>query len=473
MPQPVNAPAGPRPWYHIGPVVALADDNEPEAKSTTADVYLYDVIGGFWGLTADDFVRDVAALDVARIELHLNTPGGEASEGVAIANMLRQHPASVRVWVDGMAASSGSVVAMAGDEIIMGLGSQMMVHNPRTWAVGDEDELDKAIRGLRSTGEAIAETYAAKAGGTTAEWRQVMKAETWYSAEEAVKAGLADRVATDDDKGAATGQKVTPGRKTGFWDLWDSLSSPDRADLSQFLYQGRQKAPAPRVPARRGEPSPDAVRAALAAAAQAVQHIHNTATKTPAADPASGPSTKEGAAAMQFTDEERAGLRTRYGLAADADDDAIKAALLAPPSAPPTNQVEPASEQTQPPAPKASAVPPGMRLIADSAWQAQQDRIRRLEARETKRERDERDQVIAQAVKDGRFTVAQKAHFAKLWDADPEGTRNLIASLQKNVALAVAELGHAGEEGEVDAEFAEFDDLYPPHQRLAKTGKVT
>src|SRR6266542_571562 len=410
MPQPPNAPAGPRPWYHVGPVVAEADGDGPER--TTADVYLYDVVGGWWGLSADDFVRDVAGLDVDHIVLHLNTPGGEVSEGVAIANMLRQHRADVRVMVDGMAASPGSVIAMAGDEVVMGLGSQMMVHNPRTWAVGDVDEMQKVARQLESTAEAIASTYAAKAGGTVDEWRELMKAETWYSAEEAVKAGLAGRKA------------------------------------------GRSSAP------------PDA---ALAAAAQAAQRIRGEATKTTTADPTVvDPNPKEASV-------DAAKIREALGLASDAPDTEVTAALAAaglgqagPPANPPGDQNEPAPPVVKP----NGAVPAGMRLVSDSAWEQMQNTIKRLEAREARREREERDQVVAQAVRDGKFTPAQRDHFAKLWDADPEGTRTLIASLQKNTALAVAELGHGGDvTSDEAAEDAMFDNLFPPSMRYAGKGQ--
>src|SRR6266542_3936752 len=435
MPQPPNAPAGPRPWYHVGPVVAEADGDGPER--TTADVYLYDVVGGWWGLSADDFVRDVAGLDVDHIVLHLNTPGGEVSEGVAIANMLRQHRADVRVMVDGMAASSGSVIAMAGDEVVMGLGSQMMVHNPRTWAVGDVDELQKA--------------------------------ETWYSAEEAVKAGLADRVATDEDKGTATGRKVTPGRKAGLWDMWDTLRSQDRLDLSPFVYQGRENAPAPTLAGRKAGRSSAPPDAALAAAAQAAQRIRGEATKTTTADPTVvDPNPKEASV-------DAAKIREALGLASDAPDTEVTAALAAaglgqagPPANPPGDQNAPAPPVVKP----NGAVPAGMRLVSDSAWEQMQNTIKRLEAREARREREERDQVVAQAVRDGKFTPAQRDHFAKLWDADPEGTRTLIASLQKNTALAVAELGHGGDvTSDEAAEDAMFDNLFPPSMRYAGKGQ--
>jgi ATP-dependent protease ClpP protease subunit len=477
MPNTPDALAGPNPWYHIGPIVALAADADESdgEESKTADVYLYEVIGGWFGLSADDFVRDVAGLDVDHIVLHLNTPGGEVSEGVAIANMLRQHRADVRVMVDGMAASSGSVIAMAGDEVVMGLGSQMMIHNPKTWAVGDADEMQKIVRMLESTGDAIASTYAAKAGGDVAEWREVMKSETWYSAEEAVKAGLADRVANDDDKGTATGRKVTPGAKTGFWDMWDSYRSPDRFDLSAFTYQGRGRAPAPKLPARAAEPSTasaQAAQAALAAAADAARRIHAAAVKTTRAAEAGAETDEEEAG--QMTNPDPVKIREGLGLAADAPDSEVTAALvtagLAPAAPPPADPpTDPAPTGSKPMA----IAPPGMRLVSDSVWQEKEDRIKKLEAHVARQVRDERDQVIAQAVKDGKFTVAQKDHFSKLWDSDPDGTRNLIVNvLKKDTALATAELGYAGGDDEAEAELAEFDNLLPPHMRASvKAGR--
>ncbi|MDN5858585.1 MAG: Clp protease ClpP, partial [Pseudonocardia sp.] len=207
--------SGERPsWYRLGPVQALADpdaDDGVSTSSSTADVYLFDVIGGWMGATAEDFVTDVASIDVEQLVVHLNSPGGDASEGVAIANVLRAHKARVIVRVDGMAASAASVVAMAGDEIVMGIGSQFMIHDAWALAIGDAADMAAAQRMLDSTSNALASTYAARAGGTVDEWRAVMKAETWYSAEEAVTAGLADRVAAADEVGTAEGEQITPG----------------------------------------------------------------------------------------------------------------------------------------------------------------------------------------------------------------------------------------------------------------------
>ena len=100
-------------WFHLGEVrnevvgEQTPDGDETESRST-ADVYIFGAIGGWSGVTADDFVRDVAGLDVDHINMHLNSTGGGAWEGVAIANVLRQHRATVTVWVDGIAASACS-----------------------------------------------------------------------------------------------------------------------------------------------------------------------------------------------------------------------------------------------------------------------------------------------------------------------------------------------------------------------------
>ena len=295
-------------WFHLGPVRAEVVGAQPAeggdgAAKKTADVYIFDRIGGWSGTTSSSFVRDVAALDVDHLNVHLNSPGGDATDGVAIANVLRQHRADVTVWVDGLAASAASVIAMAGDEVVMGIGSQLMIHDASCLAMGDAAEMRKAAEMLDSTSNAYASAYAAKAGGTAAEWRAVMVEETWYGPDEAVAAKLADRVATEADKGTASGEQVVPGKaQPSFWDMWDSLADADRhTEVVRALYAhaGRADAPPPRIPAGAG-------------------------TKTPAAT-ASGSTHKEGSAPVSFTDEHLATMRTKLGLAADADEDKIVA----------------------------------------------------------------------------------------------------------------------------------------------------
>ena len=118
-----------RDWYRI--------DNKADEQ---ADIYIYDEIG-YWGLTAADFVRDLQAVKAGKINLHLNTPGGDVFDGIAIHNALRQHSASVAVQVDSLAASIGSVIAMAGDTITMAKHSTMMIHDPFGFAMGNAEDM--------------------------------------------------------------------------------------------------------------------------------------------------------------------------------------------------------------------------------------------------------------------------------------------------------------------------------------------
>lgn len=205
-------------WYRI---TAKATNGRSSAK-----VYIYDAIGGWFGVAASDFIREINDLDVDEIELHLNSPGGSAFDGVAIYNALRQHDADITVIVDGLAASAASAIAMAGDTIVMGSGSMMMIHDGDTIAWGNADDLREVADILDKLSDSYAGIYAKKAGGSPADWRTVMKAETWYTAQEAVDAGLADQVdddATDDDATASF-------------------------DLSIFAHAGRTQAPPPRAP---------------------------------------------------------------------------------------------------------------------------------------------------------------------------------------------------------------------------------
>ena len=175
-------------WGRIGPITNNAD-------TTTADVYVYDEIG-YWGTEARAFAKDISGLDVDTLTVHINSPGGDAFAGVAIMNALRDHTADVHVIVDGLAASAASIIAMAGDTITMNLGSQMMVHDASTHTSGNSAAHAKAVTLLDKISDSIAEVYAARTGGTSEEWRAIMREETWYSAAEAVEAGLADTIDT-------------------------------------------------------------------------------------------------------------------------------------------------------------------------------------------------------------------------------------------------------------------------------------
>lgn len=219
-------PDGRQDWYRITNTV-------DEGGSPVASIHIYGDIGA-WGISASSFVEELKAVDAPEVRLFVNSPGGDVFDGLAIHAALRSHRAKVTVQVDSLAASIASVIAMAGDRIIMSPHSQMMVHMAAGAVVGEAAELREYADFLDRQSENIAGVYAERAGGTVKQWLKVMAAETWYFADEAVAAGLADEVAK-------------PMRRS---DEDEDMPCDDRAlaaswDLSVYNYSGREQAPAP------------------------------------------------------------------------------------------------------------------------------------------------------------------------------------------------------------------------------------
>ncbi len=205
-----NLKEGRNDWYRI-----------ENAASGSPSVYIYDEIG-YFGVTASDFVSDLNAIKADSIDVHVNSPGGDVFDGVAIYNALLNHSAQIHVYVDGLAASAASFITMAGDTVTMMKTATMMIHDASGLVIGNSADMAKMIDLLDQASDNIASIYADKAGGSVESWRSKMKDETWYTADEAVKAGLADEVA----KGKATNKVST-------------------FDLSMYSYQGRKESPAP------------------------------------------------------------------------------------------------------------------------------------------------------------------------------------------------------------------------------------
>lgn len=178
-------------WYRI-----------TNKTATRAEVMLYDEIG-FGGVTAADFARELQAITANSLDVRISSPGGEVCDGLAIYESIKRHPAHVTVYVDGMAASAASFIAQAGDRIVMGRNSQMMIHDAIGLAVGNATEVAELVTVLNKLSDNIADIYAQRAGGTPAMWRKRMRAETWYTAKEAVAAGLADEVSSGETASAA------------------------------------------------------------------------------------------------------------------------------------------------------------------------------------------------------------------------------------------------------------------------------
>ena len=138
-----------------------------------------------------------AAGDVKQINIYINSYGGSVMEGTAIYNQLKRHSAHKSVYVDGFACSIASVIAMAGDEVVMPKNAMMMIHRPWMFAVGNAKELRKAADDLDKIGEAGKQAYLQKAGEKLEEKQldRLMDAESWLTADDCVECGLADRIA--------------------------------------------------------------------------------------------------------------------------------------------------------------------------------------------------------------------------------------------------------------------------------------
>lgn len=232
-----------RSWYRM--VTNLVD--QPD----TAAIYLYEEIG-YWGVEAQDFVRDLMGLRVSNIVVHINSPGGDVFDGLAIYHALRDHPATVECRVDGLAASAASFIACAGDTVVMQRNATMMIHDASGICIGNAADMQKMIDILDQASNNIADIYMQQAGGTVEAWRAAMREETWYSAEEALAAGLCDSVNRADEP-TEEPAAVVPGDD----ELEELMAKAYDLTVFAYHYPGRDKAPAPKPLAElvEGEPA--------------------------------------------------------------------------------------------------------------------------------------------------------------------------------------------------------------------------
>lgn len=223
-------------WYSIK---ALA----PRA----VEILLYDEIGA-WGITAQAFAKDLkAAGDVKAITLRIHSPGGDVFDGQAIYNLLKNHPARIEVFIDGLAASMASIVAMAGDVITMPENAMVMVHNP--WGIqgGDSQAMKAYAEVLEKVENQLADIYATKTGRTVDDVKALMKNETWMTGREAVEAGFADQLTEP----LAVAASLTSNRLKEFKNMPEALKA-----LLEPRGSVVPPAPAPAAPAPAAAPAP-------------------------------------------------------------------------------------------------------------------------------------------------------------------------------------------------------------------------
>lgn len=164
------------------------------SSDDSASISIYDSIGDNWegaGVTAKRVSAALRNIGARDLTVNVNSPGGDFFEGVAIYNLLREHKAKVTVNVLGLAASAASVITMAGDEILMGDGAFLMIHNAWTVAIGNRHDLTQAAEVLAPFDAAMAKVYSQRAGITQDEAAALMDKESWIGADQAVNDGFA------------------------------------------------------------------------------------------------------------------------------------------------------------------------------------------------------------------------------------------------------------------------------------------
>ncbi|WP_242821818.1 head maturation protease, ClpP-related [Clostridium niameyense] len=187
----------------------------------TLDLYIYDYVEGdsydWWtdekieSQTSANYIQKQleSINNVSNINIFINSYGGEVKEGLAIYNQLKRHPAQKTVYVDGFACSIASVIAMAGDKVIMGTNTLMMIHHAAMGAWGNAEELRKAANDVEVIDKASCSSYLTKAGDKLSEetLNQLLDNQTWLNAEQCLQYGLCDEIAGKEDDNVSKAQQ--------------------------------------------------------------------------------------------------------------------------------------------------------------------------------------------------------------------------------------------------------------------------
>jgi len=224
-----------RPANFTPPATPLRVTNALGTDGGAASIYLYDAIdewGGEFGVSCAEFVAALNGIQASRLELHINSPGGDFFQAIGMRAALAAHPASVFVYIDGLAASAASVLATVGDRVIAARGSQVMIHKASSLAIGNSEDMRAQADLLDKVDRDIAQFYLDRSGqGDLDSWLEAMSVETWMTADEAVAAGLVDEVAADPARNRDDGVAVA--------------AAANRWVLAAWRYAGRDEAPAP------------------------------------------------------------------------------------------------------------------------------------------------------------------------------------------------------------------------------------
>jgi ATP-dependent protease ClpP protease subunit len=180
-----NLRQGRNDWYQI----------KASSAGAPTELRIYDEIG-FFGITAEDLIKDLDAAGPGDLDVHIHCPGGDVFEALAIYNALCQRDGMVRVTVDSLAASAASFIAQAADpgELFIAKSASIMIHDAFGFGIGNSGDMRELADLLDEQSDNIAGIYAERSGLPVAQWREAMRAESWYLGQAAVDAGLADAV---------------------------------------------------------------------------------------------------------------------------------------------------------------------------------------------------------------------------------------------------------------------------------------
>ena len=215
-------------------------------------VYLYDYIAGseseaeWWGgVSAEGFSKQLASLS-GDVTVRIDSPGGDVFGGRAIAQAIRDYPGNVICQIDGLAASAASYIAIAGDSVVAAPGSFMMIHRAWTLSIGNCSDLRSTADLLEKIDGTIADSYTAKAGGNATDWLDLMTAETWFTAAEALGLGLID--GTLPEKVDKSGENIA---MRPAWDLSAFSAPPEEALRETVFPEDQEQQENPEIAARR------------------------------------------------------------------------------------------------------------------------------------------------------------------------------------------------------------------------------
>lgn len=211
----------------------------------SATLYIFDNIGSsYWEINANDIEEELKNANNKPLNIHINSNGGEVFEGFTIYNLIKGYSGQTTVYVDGLAASIASVIALAGDKVIMNKASMFMIHNASGGCYGNAEEMKKVVEALEKINSVIKDIYVAKTGLSIEKLTELMDNETFMTPSECLEYGFCDEVI--DEEPTSQSQKITTEsmenlRNTiekkikDFKDLRSALSFVGNKDEERFL----------------------------------------------------------------------------------------------------------------------------------------------------------------------------------------------------------------------------------------------